>query len=117
MIHKWYHYLEFRKRDDDSLVRRIPYVQMWPDQTEDDIEWSMKITIWDTKKFKMKGKRKFFSYKKTGSHQDAWDYSSFIEFQGFKEGWYDPNKVYARVTSTGREVFMEQYRKYNKRGK
>jgi len=127
----WYQVLEYRRKIDDSVVRRIPVKQFYCDE-DDKKKWIMKITIWNTKKFKKTGQTKFFSYKTLNKtlrknksakaikkrelklrNNDAWEYTSHIEFQGMKEGWYDPSKLYSSITPVGKRIFYEKWGKYN----
>ena len=112
-------------------MRRIPYKQFAPDEDEKK-KWSAKIVVWNTKKFKMKGQTKFLSLNvltkkqrkrlteeaiekrlKQSRRQDAWEYASHIDFQGMKEGWYNPSEIYSQVTTIGKQEFYEKWGKYN----
>ena len=118
-----YMFIEFVRKDNNELVRRIPYKMFYTDYTVQETKeekekngnkkHQCKIVVWDTKKFKMKGQRIFITDldKKT----DAWECMAHIDYQGFQEGWYDPRLMRSYVTPTNKETFYEKYEKYNRR--
>lgn len=99
----WY-YIVYSDLETEKVIRKIPYKLVYfigGGKTS--------YTVYDTKKFKIKGNRRFSS----GTSDDANNPWSCIEIQGFEEGWYDPRKVRVHQEPSSKNAIKEKYSKYN----
>jgi len=99
-------YAKFTDVEDNSVVRKIPYKVVY---RQGDGGKTTKITVFDTKTFKLKGERVF----RGKDPIEPWSFYAVIEIQGFQEGWFDPRKIKVHVEPTTKEDILDRYLQYN----
>jgi len=99
-------YFKFEEVETGKIIRKIPYKIV---HRQGDGGKSTKITVFDTKNFKLKGPRVF----KGTDPIDPWSFFSVIELQGHEEGWFDPRKVKTFVEPTTKQDILDRYLQYN----
>lgn len=99
-------WMYYKFEEDGKVIRKIPYKLVYTQGTG---VKGTKITVFDTKLFKLKGPRIF----KGSDPIDPWSFFSVIELQGHEEGWFDPRKVRTFVEPTSKDDVLEKYLQYN----